>query len=43
MSVCGVFVVKTFPTPNLDTLEVKWGQTIFLEIDKDLQLMTSFS
>lgn len=37
----GVFVVKIFLTPNLDTLEVKWGQTAFLKIDKDLQLMTS--
>lgn len=34
--------MKTFPTPNLDTLEVKWGQTIFLELDEDLQLMTFF-
>lgn len=41
MSVSGVFVVKIFLTPNLDTLEVKWGQTAFLKIDKDLQLMTS--
>lgn len=39
----GVFVVETFPTPNLDTLEVKWGQAVFLEIEKDLQLMSSFS
>lgn len=36
-----VFVVKTFPTPNLDTLEVNWGQSTFLEIDKDLQLTSS--
>lgn len=34
--------MKTFPTPNLDTLEVKRGQTVFLELDKDLQLMTFF-
>lgn len=39
----GVFVAQTFLTPNLDTLEVKWGQTTFLETDKDLQLVTSSS
>lgn len=41
MYITGVFLVKTFLTPNLDTLEVKWGQTLFLEIEKDLQLVSS--
>lgn len=31
MYITGVFVVETFPTPNLDTLEVSWGQSAFLE------------